>query len=76
MPLNGHMRTTMISGLVLVAAGLFLLLKGVSYTREESVLKVGGFEAKVQEEHSVPQWVGGVALGAGIVLVVLGFRKR
>jgi hypothetical protein len=76
MPLNPRMRTAMISGLVLVAAGLFLLIKGVSYTREESVLKVGGFEAKVQDKHSVPQWIGGAALSAGIVFIVLGFRKR
>ena len=24
----------------------------------------------------IPEWVGGVALGAGVVLVGFGFRKR
>jgi hypothetical protein len=70
------MRAVLISGIVLAAIGLYLLLKGASYTREESVFKLGGLEAKVQQEHRVPEWVGGVALGAGGVLVGLGLWKR
>jgi len=70
------MRVALISGAVLAAVGAFLLLVGVSYTREESFFKFGGFEAKVQQEHRVPEWIGGVALGAGLVLVVVGLKKR
>lgn len=70
------MRVALISGAVLAAVGAFLLLVGVSYTREESFFKVGGFEAKMQQEHRVPDWIGGVALGAGLVLFVVGLKKR
>jgi hypothetical protein len=59
-----------------VAAGLFLVVKGGSYTREESVFKLGELEAKVQRQRSIPEWVGGLAVGAGAVLVVFGLKKR
>jgi len=70
------MRAVPIAGAVLAAAGLFLLIKGGSYTREESVFRVGGFEAKMQRQRSIPEWVGGLALGAGAVLVVVGLKRR
>jgi uncharacterized membrane protein len=70
------MRAVLIAGAVLVAAGLFLVVKGGSYTREESVFKLGELEAKVQRQRSIPEWVGGLAVGAGAVLVVFGLKKR
>jgi hypothetical protein len=70
------MRAVLIAGAVLVAAGLFLLVKGGSYTREESVFTLGEFEAKVHRERSIPEWAGGFALGAGAVLVVIGLKRR
>ena len=66
----------LIVGSILGLLGLFIVIRGLSYTREESVFKLGGLEAKVKQERSVPQWVGGVALGAGLVLVVVGLKKR
>lgn len=70
------MRIVQIVGAVLIAAGLFMILKPPSYSREESVFKLGELEAKVQQQHKVPGWVGGIALGAGLVMVVAGFKKR
>jgi hypothetical protein len=70
------MRGTLIAGVVLAALGAFVLIKGLSYTREESVFKFGGIEAKMQQERRIPEWIGGVALGAGLVLLVTGLRKR
>jgi hypothetical protein len=70
------MRSVLISGVILLAVGLLVILKPPSYSREESVLKLGDLEAKVQQQHTVPGWVGGVLLGAGCVLVVFGARKR
>ncbi|HWW78286.1 MAG TPA: hypothetical protein VNY82_01740 [Steroidobacteraceae bacterium] len=70
------MRALQISGLVLVAIGLWVIIRPPSYSREESVFKLGELEAKMQREHSVPGWVGGLALGAGLVLVVVGLKKR
>ncbi|MBM0105432.1 hypothetical protein JM946_11770 [Steroidobacter sp. S1-65] len=70
------MKGALISGMVVALAGAFVVFKGVSYTREESVIKFGSLEAKMQQKHRVPEWIGGVALGAGLVLVIVGLRKR
>jgi hypothetical protein len=70
------MRYLSILGVLLAVAGAYVVFKGVSYNKEESVFKVGQFEAKVQERHAVPQWIGGIGLGAGVVLIVLGMRRK
>jgi hypothetical protein len=70
------MRSLSIVGAVLIALGLWVIIRPPSYTREESVLKLGDLEAKVQQQHPVPGWAGGIALGAGLILVVVGMKKR
>lgn len=70
------MRALQISSLVLIAIGLWLIIRPPTHAREESLFKFGGLEAKMQEQRPVvPGWAGGVALGAGLVLLVVGFRK-
>ena len=71
-----YVRVVQIVGAILIAAGLFMIIRPPSYSREESVFKLGDLEAKVQQQHSVPGWMGGIALGAGLVLVVLGLKRR
>jgi hypothetical protein len=66
----------LISGAVLIAIGLWIIIRPPSYTREESVIKLGDLEAKMQQEHHVPAWLGGIALGAGGVLLIVGLKKR
>jgi hypothetical protein len=70
------MRALVILGAVLVAGGLYVLIRSPSYSQDKSLFKVGSVEAKVTEEHAIPPWAGGVALGVGVVLVVLGARSR
>jgi hypothetical protein len=70
------MRALQISGAVLIVIGLWMIIQPPSYLREESVFKLGDIEAKMQQEHRVPGWVGGIALGAGLVLFVVGIKKR
>jgi drug/metabolite transporter (DMT)-like permease len=67
---------TPVAGAILVAAGVLLVVRPPSYTSDESVFKLGTIEATMQQEHPVPAWVGGVAVGAGIVLAVIGLRRR
>lgn len=69
------MRALQILGAILIAAGLFVIIKQPTYPHEESVFKLGDIEAKLQEKRPFPGWVGGVLLGAGGVLVLVGFRK-
>jgi hypothetical protein len=70
------MRYLTIFGVVLIAAGLLVMFRPPSYSSEQSVLKLGDLEAKVQQQRTVPGWVGGTLLGAGCVLLVFGARKR
>jgi hypothetical protein len=70
------MRVLQIVGALLIAGGLFILIKTPSYPSEKSVFKVGDVEAKVSQERAIPPWVGGAALAAGVVLIVVGARKN
>jgi hypothetical protein len=70
------MRVLQIVGALLIAGGLFVLIKTPSYSSEKSVFKLGDVEAKVSQDHAIPPWVGGAALAAGVVLIVVGARKN
>ena len=69
------MRILQVLGALLIAGGLFVLIKAPSYSSDKSVFKVGDVEAKVAQEHAIPPWAGGAALAAGVVLIVVGARK-
>jgi hypothetical protein len=70
------MRPLTLVGLALLVLGGFVLLRGLSYTSQKSVLKVGDFNATVEERQAVPPWVGAAAVVGGIVLLVVGSRRR
>ena len=70
------MRPLTLVGLALLVLGGFVLFRGLSYTSQKSVLKVGDFNATVEERQGVPPWVGAVAVVGGIVLLVAGSRRR
>ncbi|MBA2306253.1 MAG: DUF3185 domain-containing protein [Acidobacteria bacterium] len=68
-----------IAGAVLIVIGLIgLIWGGVSWTEEKTVVDIGPIEAKAREQKSIPitPIVGGIALVAGIVLLVVPGRKR
>jgi len=69
------MRILQIVGAILIAGGLFVLIKSPSYSSEKSVFKIGDVEANVAQEHVISPWVGGAALVAGVVIIVAGARK-
>lgn len=70
------MKGVLVAGLILIAAGIFLIVRPPRYASEQSVFKLGQLEAKMQQERALPGWVGGVVLGAGIVLLGAGLVKR
>jgi drug/metabolite transporter (DMT)-like permease len=70
------MRTSLIAGLILIAAGVFLILRPFHYSSQQSVVKLGSFQATVRQEQTLPGWVGGAVLGAGVVLLGAGLFKR
>jgi len=75
-PYIGRMRPLSLVGLVLVAVGGFILLRGLSFTSQKSVLKVGDFQATVEEHRTVPPWIGGALFAGGVVLLLGGGRRR
>ena len=73
------MKPTSIIGIVLIIGGLAaLLMGGFSFTRSEKVLDVGPLEATVERQERVPlpPIVGGIALAAGVALLLLGNKSR
>ncbi|HEU5170802.1 MAG TPA: hypothetical protein VFU46_09700 [Gemmatimonadales bacterium] len=70
------MRPLTLAGLVLVALGLFVALSGLRYRGERSVLRFGEFQASIEEERTVPPWTGGVAVVAGVALILADRRRR
>lgn len=70
------MRALMLIGILLVGVGGYVVFKGMSYRSEKTVVKVGEFEAKVEQQRSIPAWAGGLAIVGGVALVVAGARKR
>ena len=70
------MRIGVILGALLIAGGIYILIKSPSYSQDKPVLKIGPVEAKVEQQHEIPPWLGGAALAAGVVLVVVGMRGK
>jgi hypothetical protein len=66
----------LIVGIVLVLLGGFILVRGATYTSKRDVLKIGPIETSLEEKKSVPPWVGGIAVAAGVGLIVAGARRR
>lgn len=73
------MRTSAIVGIVLIVLGaLALVYQGFSFTREEEILDVGPIEATAETRESVPipPILGGLAIAAGVVLILVGRRAE
>jgi hypothetical protein len=68
-----------IIGILLIVLGVFsLALGGINYTKKEKVLDIGPIEATAERHKTIPlpPLLGGLALTGGVVLLVMGARKR
>ena len=65
-----------IAGIIIAALGIAGWMGKLNFNHDKEVLKVGDLSAKVQEEKTVPQWLGGVALLVGAGLVVVGATRK
>ena len=73
------MKLASIVGVVLIVLGVVALVVGtINYTTTETVIEVGPLKAQAEKEKSIPlpPVLGAVALVGGIVLVVVGMRRR
>jgi len=72
------MKPLMILGIVLIILGAIGLgVQGITYTTRENVVDIGALKvtADTQKTIPIPAIAGGVALVAGIAVVVLASKK-
>ena len=73
-----RMKPIVIVGVVCIVLGLAALAyQGITYTTREKVIDVGPVQVTAEKEHAIwlPPLLGVVAVGAGVVLVVVGVRR-
>ena len=72
-------RLAVVLGIVLVLAGVAgFVLGGVTITREDTHVKLGGFSVKgdVQRFYPFPKWACAIAVLGGVGLIVIGLRAK
>ena len=72
------MKATAIIGIVLIVlGGISLAYQGITYTTRETIIDFGPFKASKDTKKTIPlpPVVGGIALVAGIILLVRGSAK-
>ena len=73
------MKPTMLIGIVLVVLGVLILAyHGITLTVHEKVIDIGPLQATFASRKNIPlsPVVGGVMLAGGIVLIIVGAKKR
>ncbi len=69
------MKTSAVAGVILIVIGVVaLVFQGITYTKHKKVLQVGSFQATTEEHKTipVPPIIGGIAVVAGVVLLIAG----
>lgn len=70
------MRPLVLIGIVVLALGAFVLVRGGTFSTQREVASVGNLEITADEQQTIPAWLGGVAVVAGLVLIGVGAQKR
>ena len=71
------MKSSAVAGVILIVIGVIsLVFQGITYTRHKKVLQVGSFEATTEQHKTIPlpPIIGGVAIVAGVALMMVGRR--
>ena len=69
------MKPLMLLGLVSIALGLFLLIRGFTVTERDQV-DLGPISATVERQEPISPWVGGGLVALGAVMLVAAERRR
>jgi len=68
-----------IFGTLLIVTGILMLVFGnISFTRQKKVVDIGPIEINKKEKKTIawPNYAGGVAILAGVIVLVAGSKKR
>ena len=68
-----------IFGILVIVAGILMLVFGnVSFTKEKKVVDIGPVEINKKEKKTIawPNYAGGIAILAGVVILLVGNKKR
>ena len=72
------MKTNSLIGIILIVIGIIAFAyQGITYTSREKVVDLGPIQVTADKTRTLPlpPIVGGIALVAGIVLLVMGSKK-
>ena len=69
---------TIVGALLLVLGLVALVYQGVTYTSRETVLDIGPLHATADTQKTLPlpPLVGGIAVAAGVLLLISNARKQ
>ena len=73
------MKPLIIVGLILIAIGVVALAYGgFSFTTSEKVAEIGPLKVEKEKTRTfpLPPVLGGLALAAGVIVIVVGARQR
>ena len=73
------MKPLTVVGIVLIVLGVIALAyQGITYTTSEKVVDIGPLKVEAQREKTIPlpPVLGGVAVAAGVILLLVGARGR
>ena len=65
-------------GVILILLGILIFVyQGITYTKHDTVAKIGNVEITAESQKTIylPPIAGGIALVAGIVLVIVGQKR-
>jgi hypothetical protein len=65
-------------GIVLIIAGILMLIfRSFSFTKEEKVIDAGPLEINKKENKTIgwPVYAGGIAMAAGVIILVASRKK-
>lgn len=72
------MKAYIVTGIILIVLGtLALAYQGITYTTREKVIDFGPIQMTAEKEKTIPlpPIVGGLALVAGTVMLIMGRKK-
>jgi hypothetical protein len=70
------MRLLPLAGIALIILGTVILWKRPTYPTRRDVVEIGEFKASLQEQQTIPLWVGAAVIGTGVVCLLAGQRRR